>query len=298
MNSITLRQESAAAAYIGALAPGSRSVQVKALDEMAYMLSGGKHTAYTFPWGMLRFQHTNTLRSALAARFAPATTNRYLAALRGTLKAAWRLKQMSAEDYQASSDIRGVPSQTLKAGRMLERVELRALMHACEGEGPLDRRDLAMMWVLRETGMRRSEVVALTLEDLERDILIVRHGKGNKARRQPICRSKGPIDSWLQVRGLLPGPLFLPLLKNGAVVMRRLSVDTLYRMCVRLSGVAEVAAFSPHDLRRTFVSMLLDAGEDVSTVQALAGHSNVNTTVGYDRRPEQRKAEAIERMTA
>jgi integrase len=298
MNSIALIQESAAAAYLGALAPGSRGVQVKALDEMAYMLSGGQHTAYSFPWGALRFQHTTTLRSALAAKFAPATTNRYLAALRGTLKAAWKMKQMGAEDYQHAVDVRGVPCETVKSGRMLEQEELRALMCACDGDSPLQRRDLAVMWVLRETGLRRSEMVKLDVADLERDILVVRHGKGNKARRQPIHRACAPVNRWLQVRGLLPGPLFLPLLKNGATVMRRLSADSLYKMCLRLAGVADVPTFSPHDLRRTFVSMLLDAGEDVSTVQALAGHSNVNTTVGYDRRPEARKAEAIARMSA
>ncbi len=64
---------------------------------------------------------------------------------------------------------------------------------------------------------------------------------------------------------------------------------TLYKL---LKTVTKESRFSPHDLRRTFVSDLLEAGADIAIVSKMAGHANVQTTARYDRRPEEAKIKA------
>ena len=66
--------------------------------------------------------------------------------------------------------------------------------------------------------------------------------------------------------------------------MRRLTDQSVLDISRRIARRAEIARFSPHDLRRTFIGDMLDLGVDISTVPQLAGHARVTTTARYDRR--------------
>ncbi|HEY7909650.1 MAG TPA: tyrosine-type recombinase/integrase [Thermomicrobiales bacterium] len=284
-----------AAVYLARIAPGSRRTMRGALLTIAALLTDGTADLFTLPWHLLRYQHTGAVRALLAARYAPATANKHLAALRGVLKEAWRLGQMEAADYQRAVDLPGVRGGTLPRGRALTPGELRALFATCADGSPAGVRDAALLAVLYGGGLRRAEVVSLDMSDYlpETGALTVRHGKGEKARIVYLTGgAQAAADAWCALRGEAAGPLFLPINKGGRLTHRRMTDQAVLAVLSRRAKTAGVGHFSPHDLRRTFISDLLDAGADIATVQKLAGHSSVTTTGRYDRRGEHAKMRA------
>jgi len=284
--------------YLARLGPGSRRTMAEALATIAGLLTGGHGTAEALDWGGLRYQHTAAIRAALAERYAPTTANKMLAALRGVLREAWRLGYLPAEVYQRAADLPAVRGERLLRGRALTYGELRALFHICEAAAsPGGARDAALIAVGYGAGLRRAEVVALELRDYDQETgaLTIRHGKGRKDRLSYVPAGSGrALAGWLQVRSLMPGPLFCPVIKGGRVVLRPMTAQAVLWVLRRRAAAAGVAVFSPHDLRRTFISALLEAGADLATVQRLAGHANVQTTARYDRRGEAAKLKAVE----
>lgn len=289
---------SPAAVYLAGLAPGSQRTMRGALAAMAALL--GHPDPLTCPWPQLRYAHTAALRAQLASRYAPATANKHLAALRGVLVAARRLGQMSADDCAAAGDLTPVRGQRLRRGRALAAPEIAAVLAGCEADPrPAGRRDAALVAVAYGAGLRRSELVGLDLADWGGGDgeLRVRGGKGNKDRVAYLGEDWAAlVAAWLVVRGAWPGPIFVAVSRAGAVLPRRLAAASVREILHVRGRAAGVADFSPHDLRRTFVSDLLDAGEDLATVQALAGHADVKTTAGYDRRGERAKRRAAGRL--
>lgn len=287
-----------AAVYLARLAPGSRRTLRGALDTLAALLTGNQADAMTCPWHLLRYPHTQALRAALTERYAPSTANKHLAALRGVLQEAWRLGLVDGESYHRAVDLAGVRGSTIPAGRALAAAEVRALFEACADGTPGGARDAALLALLYGGMLRRSEVVALDLADYnpEAAALAVRHGKGRQERLAYLpAGGRAAVDAWLRVRGDEPGPLLVPVRKGGRVLLRRLSSQAVLYACQKRQRQAPgVVPFSPHDLRRTSIGDLLDAGADLSAVQRLAGHAQVTTTTRYDRRPEGVKRKAAE----
>jgi len=292
--------------YLASLSPGSRRTMKGALDAMAHLLTSGRCDALSLDWSEVRFQHGAALRAVLAERYAPATANKMLAAWRGTLKAAWRLGVLNSEDYGRAADLGSVRGETLPKGRALAGGELRALLSVCANDvykdatpRPAGVRDAAILCVLYGGGLRRSEIIGLDVADydVQNGALTVRRGKGSKARITYLpSGGQSRLNRWLELRAQrelpLEGPLFHPIHRSGKIFEGRMTDQAILALLQRRALGAGIRAFSPHDLRRTFISDLLDAGADIATVQKLAGHSNVQTTARYDRRGEVAKQRA------
>ena len=126
-------------------------------------------------------------------------------------------------------------------------------------------------------------------------VLTIR-GKHNKERELPLIN--GALDAladWLAVREAEAGPLFPSIQKGGRIkTAQHMTPQAINLMLAKRAALAGVADLSPHDLRRTLVSDLLDAGADIATVKKLTGHSNVATTARYDRRGEQAKRKTVD----
>ena len=287
-----------AAIYLASLRPVGRRGMRRALAAIVETIKGEPGDPLDFPWHNLRFQHTQALRAKLAERYRPATVNHMLSALRGVLSQAENLGLISADDFRRTTKLKGVRGETLQKGRSLDGEEIKLLLKTCQQDATLKGiRDIALVAVLYGAGLRRSEMVKLDLKDFDpkENSLKIRSGKGGKDRLTYLGQGAGAVlASWLVARGEEAGPLFLPVNKAGKLMKRRLSDQAVLWILEQRGKQAGLTHFSPHDMRRSFISDLLDAGADIATVQKLAGHASVTTTARYDRRGEVTKHKAAE----
>jgi site-specific recombinase XerD len=262
---------------------------------MARILSGGKVDAYGLDWAKLRYEDTQRLRQVLAERYSPRTANFTLSALRGVLKECWRLKLMSHAGYARAIDIARVRVDDRMTGRVLKADELAALVCTCEADdSPAGVRDSAIVEIMYSTGLRRAELTDLDIKDYgPADGVMTVKGKGNRTRLAYLVgHPRNAVNKWLATRGVQSGPLFVAVNKGGGLGDGRLTGGAILQILRKRAAQAGVDAFSPHDLRRTTATTLLERGVDLAVVQKVLGHADVSTTVIYDRRGEKAKREA------
>ena len=194
------------------------------------------------------------------------------------------------EEGEVSSDVTSevaTPSLPDRLPKALTVDQVTQLLEAAGGEEPAQLRDRALLEVLYATGTRISEAINLDVDDVIGDSDMIRvTGKGDKQRLVPLgSYARAAIDAYLvrarpifSARGGADPALFL------GVRGRRLSRTAAWNILQQIAERAELSEHvSPHVLRHSFATHLMQGGADVRVVQELLGHASVSTTQIYTR---------------
>lgn len=253
----------------------------------AYGVDLGAFAAWAAEQGLgpegLRHRDVRRYAAGLsAAGAAPATVSRKLAAIRGLYGFLVRTDRAG----QNPAELVSSPKQPQALPKVLTGEQMRTLLERIPARTPLQLRDRAMLELAYACGLRCEEIVNLDLGaiDFESEQLRVL-GKGSKERLLPVGEpAQRALRAYLERgrRALAADPreraLFLS--KSG----RRLSnSDVTRRLGLWTREAALSAGVSPHALRHSFATHLLEGGADLRTIQELLGHSSISTTQVYTR---------------
>lgn len=177
------------------------------------------------------------------------------------------------------------PPRTLhKLPQFLDCREVDALFTACQGQSRVDLRDLAMLELLYATGLRVSELVNLKLREVNLEAgYLMTLGKGNKERLVPIgdsacMRSKAYLETVRQAYDPLRENPYLFLSRLGGAMSRQ-AFWNIIKKRVRMAAIRK--NISPHTLRHSFATHLLENGADLRSVQIMLGHADLSSTQIY-----------------
>ena len=283
-------------AYISGLAPSGRRGITSLLNRSASILKRGADADH-YPWEQLNFAAVAKVRAALLdGGYAVSSVNMALSALRGVAQTAFNLNCMNAETLTRIRSVKRVSGDVQRKGRALNKQEIRALIQAAKQHPqPVRRcRDTAIVLTLCGTGLRAGELVKLERLDYGNGILTVRQGKGRKYREIHVAEIVDKaIRAWLKVSANeAENALFSRIQRNDKIVGQSLTTTGLTGILADLQQTSGIARFTPHDMRRTFITRLLEQGVDINTVRQLAGHCDISTTTRYDCRGEGMKISA------
>ena len=225
-------------------------------------------------------------RSLIQSGLSEASVVRTMVAVR-TLHRFLAVESITDHDPAAEVETPRVPAGIPKA---LNEDQVAALLESVGVGTAVDRRDGAMLEVLYGTGLRISELVGLSLTDLDLEAALLRcFGKGGKERVVPLGRyARVALADWIHVdgRGELMPKTWRSRDDQNAVFLNlrggRLSRQGAWGVVKKRAGAVGLAdQLSPHVLRHSCATHMLDNGADIRAVQELLGHASITTTQVY-----------------
>ena len=236
------------------------------------------------------------VRDAMSRGLSAVSAARLVAATRGLyrfLRLAGRLDTNPADDLHAPRAVAGLP-------RFLSLDDVDALLAAIDADTPRDLRDRALVEVLYATGLRVSELCGLRMTDVRADQGYVQClGKGSKQRIVPLGDAAAiALEGYLtRGRPTLVGTRQSPWVfvnARGGARLSRIGCWKIVKLRGRQAGIR--AHLSPHVLRHSFATHLLERGADLRAIQAMLGHADLTTTQIYTHVLEARLRDAYDRF--
>jgi integrase/recombinase XerD len=217
---------------------------------------------------------------------APSTINIRLAAVR-KLAAEAADNGLLAPDLAAGiAKVKGAKRRGVRAGNWLEQAQARELLRAPAGTSAKAIRDRAVLGLLLGCALRRSELVALKVENIQqragRWVIPDLVGKGNRVRTVPVpAWVKKLVDEWLLAAVIHSGPVFRPVNKGDVVAGKAMTENSVWWIVRQYAGHIDVGKLAPHDLRRTCARLCRESGGALEQIQLLLGHGSIQTTMDY-----------------
>ena len=274
--------------YLNNLAPTGRKAVISLIKSVKNTLLLNDKLA-ALPLHKLSFEQLSTLRQSLVLNNKSARTIQLtFQVIKAIAKTAFLMNLIGQHELEKFNVLKLPHIEPSLKGKSLTATQLKSILkQPYTVPSIINVRDIALLALMAGAGLRRSEVSALKLSDFSMaDQLVVIHkGKGNRTRTQylPVWVLEY-LSSWLTVRGKNEGPLFCVVLNGRAIQARGISPETIYSVVTAITNHVLGEKFTPHDMRRTYISSLLANGVDISTVSKLAGHKSIITTQLYDKR--------------
>ncbi len=215
-----------------------------------------------------------------------ATINLHLSAIRRLADEAAESNMLSPELAIGIRRVKGVKRLGRRIGNWLSGDQAQDLLDSIPQNTLRGRRDAALIGLLLGCGLRRSEAVALRLDQIQRReghwVIADLFGKGGRLRTVPVpdwC--KALIDSWLRASGVSEGLVFRRIWKNRSELGSGVAADVVWTAVKQYAKRIGVDHLAPHDLRRTCARLCHGAGGELEQIQFLLGHASVQTTERY-----------------
>jgi site-specific recombinase XerD len=276
--------------YLQRLAVSGRKAMLSQLNMIRVKLNWPKPTIEQ-PFHTLNYLQLESLKQQMILDGKSARTiNHMLQCVRGITKVAYILELIDHKALTQIEAVKTVKTTPYQNGQALSGKMVIKLLQTCNQETTqIDKRNTALLAIFLTSGLRRTEISKLKLSDYNKNSKTLRviSGKGNKPRVQHLPEWISPyINHWLKLRGEQEGYLFNPLLRTKIPVLKPLSPSAIYHVVTTKTESLVGTRCTPHDLRRTYITELLNQNVDLITTSKMAGHANVTTTQIYDKRGE------------